>query len=120
MAMAVFPVLQIKRPVSGAIKRRKRGWVDEPRGASNQHGAAGNLALLDHLQNNGGGFPCLFLTDKTLRGGARLESNTVDTKSPDVRVRGDEVEAAKLLGLGDGHHGLEKMSVPAHPKHSRL
>ena len=43
-----------------------------PRRTGNQNGATSNLPLLDHLEHNSGGFPCLSLANKALRGCSRL------------------------------------------------
>lgn len=41
-----------------------------PGGAGDENGATSNLSILDHLQDHGGGFSRLFLSDEALRGGS--------------------------------------------------
>ncbi|KAJ6441961.1 LOW QUALITY PROTEIN: Central kinetochore subunit CHL4 [Purpureocillium lavendulum] len=82
-----------------------------PGGSGNEHGAASNLAILDHLQNDGGSLARLLLADEALRRGARLEAGGIDAEATDVRMRGDEVQTAEVLGLGHGHQRLHQGST---------
>ena len=77
-----------------------------PGGSCDQHGAAGNLPNLDHLEKHGGGLARLLLTHQALRRLSRLQSIGIYAQAADVRVGGNEVQAPQLLALGDGHHGL--------------
>lgn len=79
-----------------------------PRGAGNQNGTTGDFAILDHLQDDSGGLPRLFLTHETLRARSGLERGAVDAETSNVRMRGDEIESPKLLRFGDGHHRLAR------------
>jgi hypothetical protein len=83
-------------------------YVTVPRGAGNEHSTASNLAILDHLQDDSGGFASLLLANEALRRGARLKRGGIDTESADVRVCSDEIQALEVLGLGHGHDGLRK------------
>ncbi len=82
-----------------------------PGRARNQHGAARDLALLDHLQHNRSGLAGLFLPDQALGCSSGLKSIRIDAEATDVRVRGDEVEPAELFTLGDGDDGLHRGAV---------
>lgn len=111
VAMAVFPVLLFDRCKKNANKRReKKRWknaaLDLPWGTGNQDGATSNLALFDHLKDNCRGLSSLLLANKALRRGSGLETRGIDAESTDVRMRGDQVQTAKVLGLGNGHYGL--------------
>lgn len=75
---------------------------DAPGRSGDQDGATGDFAFLDHLKDNGGGFASFVLAHQTLRGCARLERVGVDTETPDVGVRRDEVHAADFFGFADG------------------
>lgn len=81
------------------------GWT------SNQDGAASNLAILNHLQDDGSSLPSLLLSHKTLRCGFGLKGIGFYTQTADVRMGGDEVEAAELFALGDGGDGLRFRSA---------
>lgn len=74
-----------------------------PGRAGNQDRTAGNLAILDHLQDNSSSLSGLFLANEALRRGSGLETGGIDAQAANVRVSGDEVETAKVLGFGDGH-----------------
>lgn len=111
--MAVFPVLE-RRNASLAVRNYHDGQRVAPGGSlvvpgrsSNQNGATSNLAILDHLQNDGGGLARLFLADKALRGGTWLESRGIDAEAANVGVSSDEVETAQVLALGNGYERLE-------------
>lgn len=96
-----------KTPIrEGKKKSWKNAALDIPWGTGNQDGATSNLALLDHLKDNRGGLSSLLLANKALRRGSGLETRGIDAESTDVRMRGDEVQTAKVLGLGNGHYGL--------------
>lgn len=80
-------------------------------GTSDQDGAASNLAILNHLQYDSSSLAGLLLADEALRRGLGLEGVGLDTEAADVRVSGDEVEAAELFALGDGGDGLQRRSA---------
>lgn len=80
-----------------------------PGGSSKKHGATGNGALLDHLEDDGHGPPRLLLANEALRRGARFESGGIDAEAADVRVGRHELEALGVP-LGTNNHGLEAES----------
>lgn len=71
--------------------------------ASNQDCAAGNFSILDHLQDHRSGLAGLFLAYKALRRGSGLKTRGIDAESADVRMRGDEIQTAKVLSFGNGN-----------------
>lgn len=80
--------------------------------ACNQTGATGNLALLDHLEDDGGSLACLLLANEALGGGARLQSVCIDAEAADMRVGSYKADAAELLALRDCDDGLCAMERP--------
>ena len=77
-----------------------------PRWSRDQDGAAGDLADLDHLEDDGGGLAGLLLTDQALGVVARLEGVGVDAEAFDVGVGGDEAQVFQLLVLKAGLYVL--------------
>jgi hypothetical protein len=45
------------------LQRRALHYIVVPRGAGNKHSTSSNLAILDHLQDDGGGFASLLLAN---------------------------------------------------------
>ena len=80
-----------------------------PGRAREKHGAPGNGALLDHLEDDGHGPPRLLLANEALRRGARLEGGGIDAEAADVGVGRHELEAlAAALGANNHRLGLEE------------
>lgn len=77
--------------------------------------AASNLSLLDHLQYDSSSLAGLCLTNKTLRSIARFESVSINTKTADVRVRGDQIDTLELFALGDSDNGLHGVALAGPP-----
>lgn len=73
---------------------------------SKKHGAAGNGALLDHLEDDGHGSPRFLLANEALRRGARVEGGGIDAEAADVGVSRHELEALGVP-LGTNNHGLK-------------
>lgn len=84
--------------------------ADVPWWTSDQNSSSSNLSLLHHLHNDSRCLSSLFLSNKTLRRRARLESIVVDAQAADVGMRRDEVHSAELLALGDGLDSLGYVS----------
>lgn len=74
--------------------------------ARDQTGATGNLALLDHLEYDGGGLASLLLANEALGGGTRFQSVCIDAEAADMGVCGNQVDAPELLALRDCDDGL--------------
>jgi hypothetical protein len=87
------------------------GRLARARRARDEDGAACNLAVLRHLEDDRRRLPRLLLPDEPLRRRLRLERVGLDAEAADVRVRRDEVEPAQLLALGDGRDWLHGVSV---------
>ena len=109
MAIAVFPVLYAYQPsVLRYLHDSLGGGFLQPRRTGDEDRATGNLAVLDHLQDDGGSLASLLLAHETLRCSPRLKSRGIDAETANVGVRGDEVQTAKVLGFGHGHDGLTR------------
>lgn len=94
--------------MSAARKRNGPGGVHArlPWWACDQTGATSNLALLDHLEDDGSGLASFFLANEALRGGARLQGVCIDAEAADMRVGSYEADASELLALRDCDDGL--------------
>lgn len=86
---------------------RTMGDLCLPRRPGDENRAAGDLAILDHLQDDRSSLSSLFLPDETLGCGSGFEGRRINTESADMRMSGDEVQTSKVLGFGHGHHRLE-------------
>ena len=80
------------------------GGLPRPRLPGDQHRAAGDVALLDHLENHARRLAGIGLPDHALRHHTRLE-RIVEAQPADVRVRADPLNPRDVLYLGTQHSG---------------
>ena len=72
------------------------------RRARDQHRPTSDFSLLDHLQDDRGGLARPLLPNQALRASLWFECVGLDAETADVRVGGDEGEAAQFFRFGDG------------------